>query len=90
MTKLIGFQSIFFDAILQKGTGATCMAAPMLASRSRPQLSFQSIYSSLGRTVDGRTVGSRFAAPGSRTWSWAPGSNLNLEPDSIFGNKIVL
>ena len=49
MTKFIGFQPIFFDAILQKGTGATCMAAPMFGFKIPPELSFQSIYSSLVR-----------------------------------------
>ena len=47
MTKFIGFQPIFFDAILRKGTGAACMAAPMFGFKIPPELSFQSIYSSL-------------------------------------------
>ena len=47
MTKCIGFQPIFFDAILRKGTGATCMAVPMFGFKIPPELSFQSIYSSL-------------------------------------------
>ena len=73
MTKFIGFQPILFDAILQKGTGATCMAAPMLASRSRPQLSFQFIYSSLvmiGQVVNiwpMRTRETKTKPPGARS-----------------------